>query len=48
MSCLRIPQDFVETPKRLLTILDDSKGFTIIPIVPHTVIIICAVKTAQA
>jgi len=44
MSSLCILWDLLETPESLLTILDDSKGFTIIPFVPHTIIF--AVKTA--
>jgi len=35
----------VKTPENLLAILDDSKGYAIIPFVPHTMIF--AVKTAQ-
>ena len=40
MSYLCILWDFVETPKSLLTILGDSKGYTIIPFVPYTVIFV--------
>jgi len=45
MSHLCILCDFVETPESSLMILNDSKGYTIIPFVPYTMIF--AVKTAQ-
>ena len=44
-SSLYILWDFAETSESLLAILDDSKGFTIIPFVPHTMII--AVKLPE-
>ena len=45
MSGLGILWGFVEIPESLLTILDDFKGYTIIPFVSHTMIF--AVKTTQ-
>ena len=38
ISFVCILWDFRETPESLLTILDDSKVYTIIPFVPHTVV----------
>jgi len=44
-SSKRLVYAFSEALWSLLTILDDFKGYTIIPFVPHTVIF--ALKTAQ-
>ena len=43
MPCLCILWDFVETPEGLLIILDNSKEYATIVIVPNTIIF--AVKT---